>query len=777
MPLSGVVVSATLQEEPVATITNQNGYFLLESNNELEPSNKPEVIRNVLAWSEEKQLQIELFSLNGHVISSERSYADRYILPSLRPGLYAMKVIVDQSIFGYKVASDGTHVYLVDKKGNHSSVSNTLDTLSFSREEYLTQQKVVANVDGHLNVRLLRRSYQQSVDYLNELSDPVVFDLLGGAPSRTNLAEVTSIKLIYDMEQDKIYYQNTSKYIYHYYFAEQVLGYNKGHFTYNATQYRDHPDRKYLMGSVNYYHSQDRYVLQLVTANQMSCDQLGTLFNTIEKTSYFGDELVFLIQSATMKGCPNVRNINSEELFEGQNFQSLNEARNYGYLKKVKLEDLESTFLNRRDLVVLYGIPNDIPVVAGIITTEFQTPLSHINILSHSRGTPNIVLRDAYKSSLIEELDGQLVFLDVQSNSYELRPADFSEAESFWEEREPQHVTVLNKDLAHSELITMSAADISFISSIGGKAANFAEISQLKDQRGYAMPIPEGDAFAIPFYYYDEHVGKSGIDVWLDSLMKDASFLEDPVLRSEALEKIRDSIKNTPVSDELLTEVNERINDFTEFEAYRFRSSTNAEDLAGFTGAGLYDSKSAKKNDPEKTVEKAIQKVWASLWNWRAYEERSYFKIDHKSCAMGILVHRSFPDEDANGVMITSNLYNDNEGYTINVQFGEESIVFPEPGVLHDQIILFDGSLDPRENFMIEYLSFSNLPGYEGTVLKDDELHELGYFAKAMKQHYYYNVPNNCQCSYKEFGMDIEFKVDSEVSPRKVYIKQARPFY
>ena len=216
---------------------------------------------------------------------------------------------------------------------------------------------------------------------------------------------------------------------------------------------------------------------------------------------------------------------------------------------------------------------------------------------------------------------------------------------------------------------------------------------------------------------------------------------------------------------------------FQDFPAYRFRSSTNAEDLESFSGAGLYSSYSAKKNHPTKTIDRAIKKVWASLWNWRAFEERSYYNIVHTSCAMGVLVHRSFPNEDANGVLITKNLYNPNPGFIINVQYKDVSIVFPEPGVLNDQLILFTWSVIPNQDFMVEYLTFSNIPALNGaTVMTDAELMELGTYAKALKKYFYESVPHDCDCTEEEFGLDIEFKVDSMLSERKIYIKQAR-FY
>ena len=101
----------------------------------------------------------------------------------------------------------------MDSSAKHLSITASEDTLIFTNEFYLPQSKLARESDGHLDIKMLRRSYQNSVDYLPELSDPLVFDLLGGDPSRTNLSDVTSIKLIYDMERDRMYYQNTLKYM------------------------------------------------------------------------------------------------------------------------------------------------------------------------------------------------------------------------------------------------------------------------------------------------------------------------------------------------------------------------------------------------------------------------------------------------------------------------------------------------------------------------------------------------------------------------------------
>ncbi|MFK7953324.1 MAG: PEP/pyruvate-binding domain-containing protein, partial [Ekhidna sp.] len=404
-------------------------------------------------------------------------------------------------------------------------------------------------------------------------------------------------------------------------------------------------------------------------------------------------------------------------------------------------------------------------------TSVFQTALSHINVLSNSRGTPNMALREAWTNQDFNDLEGQLIYLKVRGDHFEIRKAILSEAEAFWEEREPQKPIFLEKDLAYRLVTDIENISISDINKVGGKAANFGELVNVG-----GIPTPE-NAFAIPFYYYEQHMAAFGLNEYVDKMLSDPEFETNATYRNEQLDILRDSIKDAPINPALVDIVSDKIADFRDFPSFRFRSSTNAEDLEDFSGAGLYDSKSAKKDHETKTIETAIKKVWASLWSWRAFEERDYFKIDHQSCAMGILVHRSFPDEDANGVLVTKNLYNENPGFIINVQYKEESIVFPEPGTIHDQIMLFTWSVNPGEEFMIEYLSFSNVPELNGErVMTDEEVLELGRYAKAIKERFYYDLNHNCNCTYTDFGVDIEFKVDSDVSTRKIYVKQARLF-
>ncbi|MCB0840137.1 MAG: T9SS type A sorting domain-containing protein, partial [Bacteroidetes bacterium] len=742
------------------------------------PSRPYSFFQNVIIWAENYTFSLEIFSLDGQKVLNRNLGGSQgsFVLPGLPYGIYILRISSRNETLSFKAYSDGQKTFPVDRdiSWHPRNTEEGNDTLLIQKEGYFDRQLIVPRRDTLLEIALLKGDYED-LDYFNELIDPIAFDLISSLPSRSHQGGVRSVKVIYNEDDGLVYYQNTKKYVYHFTFAWKVLGFNQGNNIFNLTQYRESPDRYLYPGNINYYKNLDKYVLHLVAANEMSCEHIKRLYEKIVETSYLKGKLFFFPNKSAFELCDDIPVINSEELYKGINYQGLNLAENYGYLNKVKVEDLADTYLSRRDIIILDAIPNEVSVVAGIITTEFQTPLSHINVLSNSRGTPNMALRNAWNHPVLDTLLGELVYLKVKADTFEMRKATLAEATAFWSKKEPQNTTYLSKDLSVSGLVDLSQANHTFVDKIGGKAANFAEMLKVK-ANGVSIPVPEG-YFAIPFYYYDQHIKDAGLDVFIDQMLKDQNFIENPAFRRQKLEELQDKIKDYPLDPVLIALVTSEIDDFRDFDAYRFRSSTNAEDLEIFSGAGLYDSYSAKKGDDKKTIENAIKKVWASLWNWRAFEERSYFKIDHQSCAMGILVHRSFPDEDANGVMITRNLYNENPGFIINVQYKEYSIVFPEPGILNDQIMLMSWSPQPGQNFVIEYLTFSNVPELNGKrVMTDEEILELAGYGMALKRYYYDNIPHSCNCSFEHFALDIEFKVDSEVSSRKVYVKQMRPY-
>ncbi|NJK96350.1 MAG: hypothetical protein HC905_16850 [Bacteroidales bacterium] len=169
------------------------------------------------------------------------------------------------------------------------------------------------------------------------------------------------------------------------------------------------------------------------------------------------------------------------------------------------------------------GIPNDIPVVAGIITTRFQTPLSHINILSRNRNTPNMALRSGWENETLNRLNGKLVRLDVNSSFYSLRETSIQEAENYWKSHEPSVIIKLQIDTLTSGIIDLANTANSGVKTIGGKASNFAELKKIP-----GVTVPEG-CFAIPFFYYYHHLKQNGLLGFIRETLEEANFKRMPL--------------------------------------------------------------------------------------------------------------------------------------------------------------------------------------------------------------------------------------------------------
>jgi len=625
-------------------------------------------------------------------------------------------------------------------------------------------------------------------DFLNTLGCESDFLHLASEPLDSSIPGARSAKIIIDRsDNNKLYFQNSKKYKIHWEFAREHLSGAGKPFVgeleqFNLAEYYS-PDRRFILAALTRYEGPEVWALELSPYDTADADMIGTAYRAIAESPLFNDDFYFHPTSQSIelraKSLPgDVKQISTGKLFEGIDYQPLNLAISYGKLRFIKSSKLDKEYVNFRDIVVLDKVPNDISVVSGIITAEFQTPLSHINVLSQNRGTPNMGLRDALSNKDLLALKDEWVKIEAKAFDWSIEKVTKEEADKWWDEHRPPEVAIPAKDLTRAELIDIGDVLNSSISqkeaikeaipSCGGKASHYAELITVED-----LNVPK--AFVIPIYYYDNFMNKHGFDKQIEALLADDEFVQNAKIRDKKLKELRDAMKKAELDEDFIQDVKRKIEEDFNGLRMRFRSSTNAEDLEGFTGAGLYTSKSGALNDEKKTIEKAIRKVWASVWYFRAFEERSYRGISHLDVGMALLVHRSFPDEYANGVALTSNPY-DTSGmepaFYINVQRGEASVVKPEAGVTTDQILYyFDRPGQPAI-----YLASSSVVPKGEHVLSDGELHELGAALKNLHLHFMKSYGPPADDPTKWYAMDVEFKFDKDEGGKiKLFVKQARP--
>jgi pyruvate,water dikinase len=613
---------------------------------------------------------------------------------------------------------------------------------------------------------------QPQPNYLLSIASKNEWLSVVGQPLSDKFGNTESVKVILDLSNSKLYFISGIKYKFHFDFCVQQLNTFNDLATFNVRNYGASAQRDFVLANINYYTSCNKYALEFFCGDEVTTSQVKLIYEALLKTTFFGNQIKLYLNSNEFKeknweGI--IPTINTEEIYKGQKYFALTKGQSFGYLRIISDSNATALQYNRTDILVLNQLPNQIGAVAGIITVPIQTPLSHIALLCQNRKTPNCTYTKAIQENKLKLLEGKLVQLVVGQDSLEIKPATLADATQFWKLNTPSGIRQLDAKLEATSIIAINKLGRKNVNLVGGKASQMAELHKIMTADNAPINLPEA-AYAIPFYYYNQHIKNNNIQPLIESLLIDTVFKIDKNKLENQLQKIRTAIKTAPIDSNLINQLKTALKNYP-YQKYRFRSSTNAEDIEGFNGAGLYQSKTGNINE-EKSFEKAIKLVWASLWNSRAWEERSYFKIDQRTVYMGVLVHRAFGTEKANGVAITRNPYRKGQyAFFVNAQIGETSVVFPPKNVECDQFIINVGWAAINEKTIIELIAKSSINN-NVPVLNAKQQAQLGSYLMAIHEHYYNKLNIAWRKNGELFAMDVEFKIDAQSG--NLYIKQAR---
>ncbi|HEY0193786.1 MAG TPA: PEP/pyruvate-binding domain-containing protein, partial [Kofleriaceae bacterium] len=335
-------------------------------------------------------------------------------------------------------------------------------------------------------------------------------------------------------------------------------------------------------------------------------------------------------QVATEVGKRGLKIITNDELYKSAPFQAFTRGRAVGKLHVVPVGTAyESLTFDRHDIVLLQESYPDITPVAGILATAFSTPLSHVNLRAGAWGIPNAGdkrARDKYA-----KLEGQIVYYEVTDTGVTLReatPAERAELEN--KIARASHIELPKADVTSRKLAMLTRMRAKDVDKYGTKAANLGEIVTANLP---GVNVPAG--FGVPFFYYVQHMRQNHLDARVDAVLGDPK-LKDPAWRRTALDGLRKAIIDAPIDPVTLDMIYKRVKLKLGGKGVFVRSSTNAEDLPGFNGAGLYDT--VPNVVGKQQLGDALKTVWASLWNLRAVDERDAFGIDQHQVFFGVLI-------------------------------------------------------------------------------------------------------------------------------------------
>ncbi len=604
-------------------------------------------------------------------------------------------------------------------------------------------------------------------DYANDIASKDVWDALAATPGTQHVARSEVVKTIFDRTDGKLYFLESRVWPLHYDFAKRFLVKKDAPIAdqtvFNQAEYRSE-DRRFVLGTLTHYVDTDRYTFDLFASDTLSVEKLVSVFEAIRAHVFFEKELAYRpVPPSHEQAVDRLRQsmpiLTTAEIFAGIRYQPLEIGDAYGTLRIVKRgEKLDRTTLRPWDIVVLAEQPEDIPVVSGVVTDEIQAPLGHINVLCHNRQTPNMALREASTNPDFIALAGQLVRLSVGEQSFQISRATREEVDRALESKRPKKgFTPIRDDrfLGLPSLDELTKDDIRFV---GAKTAQLAVVRSLLPKE----KVPKG--FAVPFAAYARFLKENGFDQRIHAMLGDRTFREDPAVRVRELDRLRDDMSRGKVAEEIVSGVVHRAEQMLPKGKIRLRSSTNAEDLPGFNGAGLY--RSVRVDAPVAAdIARGLREVWASTWLSAAYEEREFYRINHETVGMAVLVQESVDDNIGTGVAITANPFSQgNPGFFLNTQANGGSVTGAKGNEIPEQILYY--TYDGGRGF--ERMSRSSLNGGKN-ILEDAVVEEL---VRDLRKIHDAFTGDPFGASGK--AVDVEYIVRNSVP--HIVIVQARPY-
>jgi pyruvate, water dikinase len=613
-----------------------------------------------------------------------------------------------------------------------------------------------------------------------KLADRAAFDAFAKHDDVPGAANVRAMKFLVvgvDTPTPKVWLIDTNQHDYHYAFATDALGATVDLATFNRQTYFT-DNRKNIAGTIVAHDgfvddkgNKGAYAMEFWPTDPVKAKHVSVAFNALAKAMPFtkgklayhpaGDTQEELLKTdgaalTRMK----VPVLSTTKLFEGVTYSALNQATSVGVLRVV--DAANPTPFSARDILLFKGsTPNDLTHVAGIITEVPQTPLSHINLKAKQDKVPNAFIKDALKDPNIAALVGQTVKYVVGPDGWQIVAATPAELADYEQKVRPQNPQIPKPDLTQLKVTSFQDIGVADVRAFGGKTTNLAELTRILLPGQTPSP-----GYGIPFSFYDRFMTDNGLYAASQKMMNDPRFKTDIAFRDEALKDFRKLIRKATVPAGLASELADVEKKFPVGAAIRLRSSTNNEDLDGFNGAGLYDSYTCRTKDGETVVDE-IKKVWASMWNFRAFEEREFWKIPHDKAMMAVTVHENVDGELANGVAITKNIYDENwPGFYVNSQVGENLVTNPDPLSVPEEVLV--SAIGENGEYETQRIRASSMANGK-SVLTDPQMQELVTALEKIQSHFKTLLQKTQEPA---FAMDVEWKV---LPDGHIYVKQARP--
>ncbi|GCD33827.1 phosphoenolpyruvate synthase [Streptomyces chrestomyceticus JCM 4735] len=521
------------------------------------------------------------------------------------------------------------------------------------------------------------------------------------------------LKVVVDRTEATWHLLDTAAHPFHVnYIATRVLGMSLDELDarldeFNASVYMD-PERRFLLGVLSLHTDEDRegrertfLVLETTEADTMHGELLeffyafvrervdGRLPLLLKPANHVQEEALASVSEQ------RVPRILGHELFGSRVRVPLNAGEATGRLRcfeTVAEYEAAAGGLGWSDIVAMPCLPDGVQRVAGFINTAPITPLSHTNVLASGWGIPNAIVRDLDQLVRKDGLDGAWVRYRVSEDEITLERLEQAPElrAPAWHQQRIRLEPPLLEDAPVLSLHRLRSADRD---RYGTKAANLGELHHVLDSRTadltafYGQPRPPRknlyghlaarlgldapsatelraaaasfvagtvaapEGVALPFSLLHRFLTSSpalqqGIGKLKMALELDAMDVLDPLCL-----QIQRLIRQTAMPDAVAGEITRSFPaPLAAGGRLVVRSSSNAEDLPGFSAAGVYDSVTTVRGTGE--LLDAVRQVWASLLSPRSVRLRHQVGISLDDTYMGVIIQEYVPAA-LGGVLVT----------------------------------------------------------------------------------------------------------------------------
>mgnify|MGYP001323156370 CR=1 FL=1 len=623
---------------------------------------------------------------------------------------------------------------------------------------------------------------------------------------------------------------------FHFNFAQATLP----NFSENGQSFNDKTywtqDKSYFAGTLQEYklgaNAEPLYAIQFYPQDVIAeATALAAVETLVPALSLQGARLAFVSLGPqqttgtvkTQMAALGVEALNLDAVLGALNYIPMQTGEAWGYLR---IFPQNQDLLSALDIPVFADLPLDLTVVAGTITKAVQDASSHVNLKSKERNTPNMVLRDAGPSHAeLAAFADKPVHLVVSADRFFIEESSEAVVLQKYKERtdkpwQPLTIDPNGSVISYRDMCPNSAADcLKLAPRLGGKAGNLgflihrdvlgttADPGSKSASVGYDI-APHGVGVPVQRYFdFVKHAPNGPLRAALDELIsQEKAGTLSVAERVALLSQVKSLTLGAELPASILNEVRTGLLAALPAgsESVKIRSSANAEDIPGFDGAGLYDSFRADFDEPNngacqvvldndgeletepRSLECGIKAVYASLWNKRAIEERSFARIDHATAGMGLAIvqrYRELGDVDANSVVVTRVLNSGGVyGYTFSSQTGNNVVTNPAPGTSSENVMAAFLPGQPNTFAVTRYAT----PTADGapltqTVLTHAQMNEMLSLTQHVESVYcqkksdYY--PGNCGSVLfdveKPRALDMELKL---LTGGRFLLKQVREF-